>query len=35
MLWFEVKGGVEAGKQLMNTVKLWSLAENLGSVDPW
>lgn len=33
MLWFEVKGGVEAGKQLMNTVKLWSLAENLGSVE--
>jgi len=33
MLWFEVKGGVEAGKQLMRTVKLWSLAENLGSVE--
>ncbi|MCY4052136.1 MAG: PLP-dependent aspartate aminotransferase family protein [Gammaproteobacteria bacterium] len=33
MLWFEVKGGVEAGKQLMNTLKLWSLAENLGSVE--
>jgi len=33
MLWFEVKGGVEAGKQLMNTLQLWSLAENLGSVE--
>ncbi|MCY4314083.1 MAG: PLP-dependent transferase, partial [Gammaproteobacteria bacterium] len=33
MLWFEVKGGVEAGKQLMNTLRLWSLAENLGSVE--
>jgi cystathionine beta-lyase/cystathionine gamma-synthase len=33
MLWFEVKGGVETGKQLMRTVKLWSLAENLGSVE--
>ncbi len=33
MLWFEVHGGVESGKQLMNTLKLWSLAENLGSVE--
>lgn len=33
MLWFEVKGGVEAGKKLMNTLELWSLAENLGSVE--
>ena len=33
MLWFEVKGGVAAGKQLMNTLQLWSLAENLGSVE--
>ena len=33
MLWFEVKGGVESGKKLMNTLKLWSLAENLGSVE--
>jgi cystathionine gamma-lyase len=33
MLWFEVKGGVESGKQLMRTVELWSLAENLGSVE--
>jgi len=33
MLWFEVKGGVETGKQLMRSVKLWSLAENLGSVE--
>ena len=33
MLWFEVKGGVESGKKLMNTLQLWSLAENLGSVE--
>ena len=33
MLWFEVHGGVEAGKKLMNTLQLWSLAENLGSVE--
>ncbi len=33
MAWFEVKGGVEAGKQLMKSVDLWSLAENLGSVE--
>ncbi len=33
MLWFEVKGGVAAGKQLMDALELWSLAENLGSVE--
>ena len=33
MLWFEVRGGVESGKQLMNSLELWSLAENLGSVE--
>lgn len=33
MIWFEVKGGTRAGKQLMNSLKLWSLAENLGSVE--
>ena len=33
MLWFEVKGGVESGKKPMNTLELWSLAENLGSVE--
>lgn len=33
MLWFEVKGGVAAGKALMDNVKVWSLAENLGSVE--
>jgi len=33
MLWFEVKGGVTSGKQLMDTLELWSLAENLGSVE--
>jgi cystathionine gamma-lyase len=33
MLWFEVKGGVNAGKTLMSSLELWSLAENLGSVE--
>jgi cystathionine gamma-lyase len=33
MVWFEVNGGVAAGKQLMDSVKLWTLAENLGSVE--
>jgi len=33
MIWFEVQGGVRAGKQLMDSLKLWTLAENLGSVE--
>ena len=33
MLWFEVKGGIASGKKLMDTLQLWSLAENLGSVE--
>jgi len=33
MLWFEVEGGVEAGKKLMDSVKVCTLAENLGSVE--
>ncbi|MCP4304884.1 MAG: PLP-dependent transferase [bacterium] len=33
MGWFEVQGGVEAGKKLMGLVELWTLAENLGSVE--
>lgn len=33
MVWFEVKGGVAAGKRLMDSVELWSLAENLGSIE--
>jgi cystathionine gamma-lyase len=33
MLWFEVKGGLASGKKLMDSVELWSLAENLGSVE--
>lgn len=33
MAWFEVTGGVEAGKKLMDGVELWSLAENLGAVE--
>lgn len=32
MLWFEVQGGTEAGRQLMDTVpRPWSLCENLGA----
>lgn len=32
MLWFEVRGGTDAGRRLMNTVrKPWSLCENLGA----
>jgi cystathionine beta-lyase/cystathionine gamma-synthase len=33
MVCFEVHGGVESGKRLMDAVELWSLAENLGSVE--
>ena len=33
MLWFEVKGGLAAGKNLMDNIELWTLAENLGSVE--
>ena len=33
MIWFEVEGGVAAGKRLMDSVKLCTLAENLGSVE--
>ena len=33
MVVFEVTGGVESGKKLMDAVELWSLAENLGSVE--
>ncbi len=33
MAWFEVKGGVAAGKQLMDSLELWALAENLGAVE--
>jgi cystathionine gamma-lyase len=33
MLWFEVAGGVAAGKKLMDSVEVRTLAENLGSVD--
>ncbi len=33
MLWFEVKGGVAAGKKLMDNIEVWTLAENLGSVE--
>lgn len=33
MGWFEVKGGITAGKKLMDAIEVWSLAENLGSVE--
>ena len=33
MVCFEVAGGLEVGKKLMDSIELWSLAENLGSVE--
>ncbi len=33
MVWFEVDGGVDAGKRIMDALQLWTLAENLGSVE--
>ena len=33
MIWFEVQGGVQAGKAIMDRIELWSLAESLGSVE--
>jgi cystathionine beta-lyase/cystathionine gamma-synthase len=33
MLWFEVKGGLTAGKALMDCIDIFSLAENLGSIE--
>jgi methionine-gamma-lyase len=33
MVCFELHGGLETGKKLMDAVGLWSLAENLGSVE--
>ena len=33
MAWFEVVGGAAAGKALMDSVEVWTLAENLGSVE--
>lgn len=33
MIWFTVKGGFEAGKVFMDNITLWSLGENLGSVE--
>ena len=33
MLWFEVGGGKAAGVRIMDSVQLWTLAENLGSVE--
>lgn len=33
MLWCELEGGLAPAKSLMNRVRLWTLAENLGSVE--
>ena len=33
MVWFEVIGGLDAGKALMDSVEIWTLAENLGAVE--
>ena len=33
MAWFEVAGGADGGTTLMDNVALWTLAENLGSVE--
>ena len=33
MVGCEVRGGVDAGKRVMDAVRLWSLAENLGTVE--
>lgn len=33
MVCFEMHGGLETGKKLMDAVQLWSLAENLGAVE--
>ena len=33
LVWFEVKGGLPAGKKLMDNLHVWSLAENLGSTE--
>jgi methionine-gamma-lyase len=33
MICFEVKGGVAAGKLLMDSIDLWTLGENLGAVE--
>ncbi len=33
MMSFELKGGVEAGRRVMNNVKLCSLAVSLGAVE--
>jgi cystathionine gamma-lyase len=33
MVWFEVEGGVAAGKRIMDSLALWTLAENLGAVE--
>jgi len=33
MLWFELTGGFDSAKKLMDALQLWALAENLGSVE--
>lgn len=32
-MWCELEGGLVPAKSLMNRVRLWTLAENLGSVE--
>ena len=33
MVSFELKGGFEAGRELMDAIHIWTLAVSLGSVD--
>jgi cystathionine gamma-lyase len=33
IIWFEVRGGADAGRAMMDRIELWSLAESLGSVE--
>ena len=33
MAWFELAGGLEAGRRMMAAVRLWTLAESLGSAE--
>ena len=33
MLWFELHGGLDAGKALMGALQVWSLAESMGAVE--
>jgi cystathionine beta-lyase/cystathionine gamma-synthase len=33
IVWFELHGGIDAAKAAMSALRIWSLAENLGSVE--